>query len=304
MKRRPVAPRFDGVAETVQRLAVLLAAGVAPLSAWRHAAAQNPAGVARSVAATELASDLPHAIRSSAYREPAEGVAWRAVAAAWSVAGEVGAPLAPTLARLAEVLRSLAQAEREVELALAGPQATARIVVALPPLGLLVGVALGVDAPAVLLTTPVGLGCLAVGLTLLAGARRWSRRMVAAARDSDPTPGLGFELLAIGLSGGGTPDRAVDLVSSALLAAELPPLDDRASAILGFAASAGVPAASLFRAEAEEQRRTASAEARRRSVLLGTRLLLPLGLCVLPAFVLLGVVPVLIAIVSTTVRGW
>lgn len=307
MSRRPPPPRFDLVASSVQRLAVLLAAGVAPTSAWRHVAESDdgPDGaVARAVAVTDIASELPEAIRVAAAQAPAELAAWSAIAASWEVASEVGAPLAPTLARLAEVLRGLAQAGREVELGLAGPNATARIVVALPPLGLLVGMALGVNPLGVLFATPLGLVCLVLGGGLLMAARRWSGRMVEAARDTDPAPGLALELLAIGLSGGSSPDRAIALVDAALERAGIPGLGASAHGVLVFATSAGVPAASLLRAEADEERRIAHAEARRRAELLGTRLLLPLGLCVLPAFVLLGVVPVVIAIVSTTVARW
>ena len=305
MSRRS-QPRFDRVAATVQRLAVLLAAGIAPNSAWRHVADSEASstGVERAVAGVELGSDLPRAIAEAAGGQPAEREAWRTVAAAWAVADEVGAPLAPTLTRLAEVLRGLAQAAREVDLALAGPDATARIVLVLPPLGLLVGTALGVNPFGLLVTTPAGLLCLVIGGALLVTARRWSNRMVQAARAADPTPGLGFELLAIGLSGGSSPERALGLVESALSRSGVPPLDPAAHGLLDFAASAGVPASALLRAEADEQRRVAHADARRRAELLGTRLLLPLGLCVLPAFVLLGVVPVVIAIVSATVAVW
>jgi len=310
VNRRP-QPRFDRVAATVQRLAVLLAAGIAPTSAWRHVSEggddssdSGTGAVAREVSTAQLGSDLPEAIRAAASAEPVELAAWGAIAAAWAVAGEVGAPLAPTLVRLAEVLRGLAQAGREVELALAGPNATARIVLLLPPLGLLVGTALGVNPLGVLLTTPVGLACLGVGAALLVAARRWSRRMIQAARVTDPTPGLGLELLAIGLSGGGSPERALILVESALGRSDLPALGPTAHALLTFATAAGIPASALLRAEADEERRIAHAEARRRAELLGTRLLLPLGLCVLPAFVLLGVVPVVIAIVSSTVAVW
>jgi tight adherence protein B len=294
----------------VQRLAVLLAAGISPMSAWRHVAegaggSDSSGTVARAVAELELGSDLAETMLATAADvEPAELAAWSTIAAAWTVAGEVGAPLAPTLTRLADVLRGLAQAGREVELALAGPNATARIVLVLPPLGLLVGTALGVNPVAVLVTTPVGVACLGVGVALLVAARRWGRRMVQAARDHDPTPGLGFELLAIGLTGGSSPERVLELVEAALARSRLPALDPAALGVLDFASSAGIPASGLLRAEADELRRVAHAEARRHAELLGTRLLLPLGLCVLPAFVLLGVVPVVIAIVSATVAVW
>ena len=81
----------------------------------------------------------------------------------------------------------------------------------------------------------------------------------------------------------------------------LDPPDDGVDAVLAFARAAGVPAVVLLRSEADGRRRTARAIAARRAAELETRMLLPLGLCVLPAFVLLGVVPIALAIVSSTV---
>jgi tight adherence protein B len=73
--------------------------------------------------------------------------------------------------------------------------------------------------------------------------------------------------------------------------------------VLELSARAGVPAAELLRAEAEERRRAARAAAQERAVTLSVRLMLPLGVCVLPAFMALGVLPLLITVVSSTVIG-
>ena len=299
-------PAFDTVAQVVQRLAVLLGAGVAPMSAWQHAASgvDSPVTAAimsaigdRSVVAREIVELLLEA-RSAA--PPDERAAWASLAAAWSVATEAGAPLAPTLQRFAAVLRSLAQGRREVEVALAGPTATARIVLGLPAVGLLFGALLGFDAPRILATTPAGWVCLVAGALLLLGGVRWNRRLVRAARVQDPTRGLPLELLAIAVSGGASLDRARSVVDRALTEAELEPLGAEADATLEFARAAGVPVAALLHAEAEERRRVAEADGRSRAVELGTRLLLPLGVCILPAFIALGVAPIVLSIVSST----
>jgi tight adherence protein B len=73
--------------------------------------------------------------------------------------------------------------------------------------------------------------------------------------------------------------------------------------VLRIAERAGAPAIELLAAEARQERRTARAMGRRRAELLAVRLLLPLGVCVLPAFVLLGVVPVILAMLSSTFSG-
>jgi tight adherence protein B len=201
------------------------------------------------------------------------------------------------------VLRALAQNRRDVEVALAGPMATTRVVLALPGVGILLGTLLGVDALRVLATTPPGWLCLAVGVLLTAGGIRWSRRLIRRARVVDPTPGLGLELLAIAVSGGVSLERGRILVDSALGRADLPPLGPDVEATMDFSRAAGVPIAGLLGADADEQRRIAHAEGRRRAGELETRLLLPLGCCILPAFLVLGVAPMLLAILSGTVAG-
>lgn len=298
--------RFETVATVVHRLSVLLDAGVAPVSAWQHAASGIDSLVAGAVAAgvvergvvgRELV-DLLLSARMLA--PPGEREAWAALAAAWAVAIESGAPLAPTLRRFAQVLRSLANGRRNVEVALAGPLATSRIVLALPAIGLLFGMLLGFDALRILVTTPAGWACFVAGGLLVIGGVRWNRRLIRAARVVDATPGLALELLAIAVSGGASLDRARALVEGALTEAELPALGAGADSVLSFSRAAGVPASALLHAEADELRRVATADGERRAAELGTRLLLPLGVCILPAFIALGVAPIVVSIVSST----
>jgi tight adherence protein B len=303
------AAAVEPVATIVHRLAVLLDAGVAPGSAWRHAARGVGSAVGDAVlreieAGGAVGAELTDAIlvaRGLASIE--ERATWSALACAWSVATESGAPLAPSLRRFAEVLRDLSQSRREVEVALAGPVATARIVLALPAIGILFGVLLGFDALRVLATTAPGWACAAVGGLLTAGGIRWNRRLIGRARTVDPTPGLGLELLAIAVSGGSSLDRARGMVDAQLDRADLAPLGDEADDVLDFARAAGVPVAALLRAESEERRRIARSDGQRRAGELGTRLLLPLGVCILPAFLALGVAPMLLAIISGTAAG-
>ena len=284
------------VAARVLRLAVLLEAGLDPLAAWRYLAADDP--VAARIAEVDGADRLPAAILAATRGGP-DAIDWACVAAAWRVAADAGAPLAATLGRLGEVLAAADDARRDVAIALAGPQATSRVVLALPMIGLFGGALLGVDTLGVLATTPPGWFCLLAGGALILIARRWMARLVARAREADPTPGLARELIAVAISGGGSADAAVAGVAEALAEAGLATSHD-AGATLDFARKAGVPVAALLRAEAREERRDAQAAARMRIAALGTRLLLPLGMCVLPAFVALGVAPLLLAMIGST----
>jgi len=65
---------------------------------------------------------------------------------------------------------------------------------------------------------------------------------------------------------------------------------------LHFAHTTGAPAATLLRNTAALQRREHTQKVARLGAQFGTRLVLPLGACALPAFIALGVVPLIIAL--------
>ena len=71
---------------------------------------------------------------------------------------------------------------------------------------------------------------------------------------------------------------------------------DEIQEALRFGAATGAPSAAILYAQADQLRRRRRQEAERRAATLGTRLVLPLGLCALPSFISLGIVPVLISL--------
>jgi tight adherence protein B len=309
----------DAVAAVVQRLAVLLSAGVPPPAAWGYLDA-GPAvsavtdAVARGASVVDAidgagsagsagSAGFAGSAGSAGSAGPA-GAAWRALAAAWAVATEAGAPLATALRDFATSLRSLAQAEREIQVALAGPIATARLVMALPAVAVLFGLSLGFNTLEVLMTTPMGIGCLLAGLGLMAAGRAWNRRLVKSATPTDPAPGLLFDLVAIALAGGAPLDRARDAAVSAAAARGITGDETAIDRVLELSRRAGVPAGELLRSEAEELRRTARSDAQQRAASLSVKLMLPLGACVLPAFMLLGVAPLMLSVISSTVLSF
>jgi tight adherence protein B len=303
--RRRDDPRLAAVAAMVQRLSVLLAAGVTPTAAWGYL--DDSAVVAAVVSRSARGSPVATALVAALPEVPdAERPAWRALAAAWFAATEAGAPLAASLREFASSLRALADAQREIAVALSAPVATARLVMVLPAVGVLFGLAMGFDTLGILFTTIPGLVCLVLGCGLLGLAFAWNRRLVASARPRELAPGLRFELMAIAVSGGTSLDRAAGSVRRALDAAgidadaDIPGVD----AVVELSRRAGVPAGDLLRSEAEEARRGARATSAAAASVLGVKLMLPLGLCILPAFMLLGVAPLLLAVITSTVSGF
>jgi tight adherence protein B len=208
---------------------------------------------------------------------------------------------------MAASLRSLADAQREMQTALASPVATAKLVMALPLVGVLFAIVLGFDPLGTLFTNPLGLACLGGGVALLFAGHRWNRALIARAQPTDVSPGLWCELTAIAVSGGGALERALTSVDVAAEECGIPSSPTEAAVVartVELSSRAGVPAGELLRAEAEEQRRQARADAATRAARLSVQLMIPLGACVLPAFMLLGVAPLLISVIASTVAGF
>ncbi|WP_460463503.1 type II secretion system F family protein [Arthrobacter pigmenti] len=65
---------------------------------------------------------------------------------------------------------------------------------------------------------------------------------------------------------------------------------------LSFAATTGAPSSALLSAQAQQLRRRSHRKAEQRAAALGVKLVLPMGTCSLPAFVCIGVLPVLLAL--------
>jgi tight adherence protein B len=161
---------------------------------------------------------------------------------------------------------------------------------------------LGFDTLGTLFATPIGWVCLGVGAGLMFGAARWNRQLVRRAQPRDLTPGLAFDLLAIAVAGGCSLDRARSAVAAAI---EQFSLDgtlatDGTEEVLELSRRAGIPAAELLRSEATERRRQARADVSAGAQALSVRLMIPLGVCVLPTFMVLSVVPLLATVLHGT----
>ncbi|MBD3758082.1 MULTISPECIES: type II secretion system F family protein [unclassified Microbacterium] len=284
-RREKATDAGTAAAATVQRLAVLLEAGIAPERAWQLLAEAGDIVGSRVVAA-------PRGTPVGTVLE-AEGGAWRDVAVAWRVSETVGAPLAASLRRFAEALRDAQESRDDVAVALADPAATARLVAWLPLAAVVLGVALGFDV-AVVLAQPAGIACLVAGGMLMLVARRWTSRLVARAQPDDRLAGVQGDVVAIALTGGVSVERALAVVEGAGGGAP----DDDTAGVLALSARAGAPAVDLLRAAAADARRRARTDGRLRAARLGARLLLPMGVCTLPAFLLLGVGPMLLSVLA------
>lgn len=162
-------PRRVGGPVAVAQVAALLRAGATADDAWR-----GGAGV-RAVAGVP---DRPALAMHLGARDA------RAVAAAARLTTELGTPLADTLDHVGRAMDAAARAAAERDAALAGPAASARVLLWLPAAGLGLGWALGADPLGVLLGSTAGWTALAAAGALLGVGRRWTRGLVTAARRS------------------------------------------------------------------------------------------------------------------------
>lgn len=289
----------NGAAATATRYAALLRGGMAPGQAVAALARDAPGELARSIEG--LVSDGA-SIGAALSQQP--GAEWRVLGAAWQLAESSGAPLSAALDRIAAALRGVEDVAQRREVLLAGPRMTVRLVAWLPLVAVAVGILLGFD-PLPVFFTPVGGVLLALGLLLQSVGARWANHLTAKVETQDRVAGLECELMWIALAGGAPPAAALTRVANAVAESRTEWVEfdslregQPLARALAAAVSAGVPASPLLLDVAHELRQATQSQLEREAERLGVRILIPLASCVLPAFVTLGVAPVVITLLS------
>lgn len=302
------APELD-VAALVVEVAARLRAGAAPPTAWRDALR------ARQLS-TELSDEgVPAVLEvSGAGRRAPPGA--HAAAQATRLAHELGAPLAQMLQDISETLAHLRAAAGARRIEFAGPRASARMLAGLPLAGLGLGALAGIN-PVAFFGSWAGAAVLSVGLTLQASGWLWTRAAIrkaegAAAELAGVTPlallaaalqtgvSLPGALIAVGRASGNDAltERGRMLLLGApweetwdVPAGECPDCVELGR-LLEPAWVQGAGPVQLLHHAVRDRLLRRDQLAREAASRLGVRLVLPLGLCYLPAFVLLGVMPV------------
>lgn len=245
-----------------------------------------------------------------------------------------GAPLATSLERAAEHAEERIDALLGRQSALAAPRATGRILSWLPLLGLGLGVLMGSDPVGVLTGSVLGALTGLLGLGLAFAGRRWTAALVhraevesAASNGAEQTSNmppvdtaLVLELLAAQLRAGLAPLAALGTLAEALNSRPLHTVcqhlqmgSNWGSAWSGSAAgtfgelrdalapayTGGAPSTALLLSLADAHRLSERRAAERAAGKLSVALVVPLGLCSLPAFICLGIVPILISLLPT-----
>lgn len=313
------------VARMVERLATVISTGSSMRRAWEAVATAMPRG--------EL-NDLARAVAAGADPRRAAGARLRgtevisSLAAALTVCERTGAPTAGVLQSLADALRDLHDASLARRSAFAGPRSTARILLVLPLAGLGLGMLLGGDPVRLLVTTTSGNLLALLGAVLTALGWWWMRRLL---RQADPPaitqvdPSIVLELISGALESGlplagsvgsvagaledGRDGRALDRMAAALTvgvpagaaARDLPAALSALGESAVLAENSGADLARVLRSAAKDARRGRARQAEERAAHLAVRLVLPTGVALLPAFVVLGIIPTVMSLLGGTV---
>ncbi len=172
-RRRKARDRLR-VVQALGALAAELESGQPPMAALIRAGG-TPTVWPATAAAIRLDGDVVAGLGADARASPV----LQQLAACWLVAASSGSGLAAAVARLATSARSAEDVRVSLETQLAGPRATARMLALLPAVGIGFGVMLGSNPLAWLLTTSVGLLCLAGGIVLTALGMWWTGRIAS-----------------------------------------------------------------------------------------------------------------------------
>ena len=287
----------EAVSAMSLRLAALLRGGLTQQRALEQLAADggSASDVARRVRdRLEGGASAGEAMAA----EPDE--AWKLLAATWRIAEHSGAPIATSLERMSEALSRLASLRKRRDVLLAGPKGSVLLIASLPFVAVIVGELLGIHV-ASQLATPLGLAFLVVGILLLTTGVAWGLAMIRSVKQRDHAAGFELDLLWIALAGSSSPDRAqrtvieaVDDVDAAWVNLDAFGEQGAATLLLETARASGIGLRNLVTLEADTLREQTHRDLERDAERLAVRILVPLGLCILPAFVCIGVIPLLL----------
>jgi tight adherence protein B len=220
----------------------------------------------------------------------------------WGLSAKLGGPILLALNRMADVFDRQQRNQREVQLAFSGPQATAKLVMWLPVLALLLGQAVGMNPIGAIFHSLLGALSVSLGLGLMVAGRQWTRRLLARALPASRDPGAFLDCVLIGLQAGLPLSAAQKQAAQEYeLTFDEPPEKqnfERLENAAELSRSTGAAVGEILIAEADGFREQQRYEVATRISKLSVQLMIPLGVAVLPAFILLSIVPIAISLLS------
>lgn len=207
------------------------------------------------------------------------------------LARETGAPRSRLIRTIADTLDDNDALRRETDIAATAVRQSAVVLAALPAVTAIVAAFFGANTLTFLTTEPAGWACLAVGIATTVVGWRWMtairRRVIAPPVELGILSDCVAEILSVT---GMTPDSENQLERLATNWGSERELTE-VHALRESSRDTGVPVADLLRHHSRDLRRAARFDVRSQIEELPGRLLIPLGLCLFPAFITLTVIP-------------
>ena len=236
----------------------------------------------------------------------------------------LGAPLADVLDAIGDAIDDAQAVEEARRVASAGPLMSARVLAGLPLVGVTAALALGASPWGFYTSGTPGVVCASLGVLAWVAGVASCRRILARCRNADASGGdtdaaLACDLIASALACGASIPRALDALadacaqeplawtaSSLRLGAtweqaweEAPAWADPLRDALEASWTAGTAPEGMLARCASWERRVRLVDAKTRAEELSVRLVGPLGAFFLPAFLLLGIAPLLAHLMGT-----
>lgn len=312
-KRRLQSKRVDYAAVLVE-VAARLQAGAPTADAWRKSWSRVTGADPGEVSV----DGVPSALRAD------RGTVAQVIVTSTSFSALTGAPLKDVLGRTAEALIEMEKASDAQEVAFAGPRLSAKVLTFLPLAGVLGASVLGAE-PLVWFTSGLGPALVALlGAALTVAGHVTTRGMVEAAAKvsyEQVVAPVYCDLVASGMRGGSSVPSALKALGQASgesqykrVGAELmlgaswaeaweptPPAGQLLKRGLQPAWEDGVSAVEILTTLANRERARSAANAKQEAERLGVKLAFPLAGLLLPAFILLGLVPVFMSLFGSEV---
>lgn len=179
--QRARAQRDHVRAETVEAIEALtseIESGVEAARALDHLAADWPQ-FGPAAAAARIGGDVSATLHAAAATPGAEAL--DRLAGVWRLSARTGAAQRSVLDQLGHALREERELQREIISGLGPSRATARLLAALPLLGLALGSSMRGETLRILFDTMAGAVCLAAGVALACVGLMWVERIASAA---------------------------------------------------------------------------------------------------------------------------
>lgn len=226
------------------------------------------------------------------------------MAEVWGFVIDTGAAPARVFEVCSGSFAAAAENARAARVQMAGPQAATRLVMGLPLLALAGGVVAGYNPFGFLFATAMGWVTLLVAAGLMILAHRWSGRMLRSAQLWSWSKGMAMEAMAISLAAGQSLAASVEWarhIAHCYLAPEEATEEvAECTGLADLSRTTGVALSGLLRDRATQARGASQEEAQIRVEKLAVQLMIPLGVCVLPAFIAVGVLPIVASMISST----